>query len=176
MKALIVYSSQTNNTRKVAQAIADVCPILYDLKRLDNDFSADIQEFDWILAGYWVENSKPDQKAVDFIGTLKNKKVVLFGTGGTSSEHPYVKSVMSKAEQLVDKSNQLLGHWICQGEINPEVIEQFSVLVNHQPENKTLAFLFQTFQEQFPLSLGHPNAEDIMRAKEYFTNLFHQSL
>jgi flavodoxin len=173
INTLICYSSKTGNTKKVAEIIFEICPFNKDIFNLEkNRDIPDSDNFDLIIVGYWVESSKANSLTIDFLNTVKNKRVVLFGTAGTDVNHPYVKSVISKTENEIDSSNDLLGHFICQGQISEEVITNFEFLANSQPENKMLSALLKIFKEQYPISIGHPNMTDLQQAKIYFSNLF----
>jgi len=138
----------------------------------ENKSTEIINKYDLIILGYWVENSKANSLAIDFLKTVRNKNIALYGTAGTDINHPYIKSVITKTESIIDDSNKLLGHFICQGEIAEEVVANFEILVNAQPENKILAGLLNIFKQQLPLSKGHPDKLDIQKAKEYFDKLF----
>jgi flavodoxin len=172
MKTLIAYSSETGNTEKIAKTIKDVCPFESDLFKINGNSVVNIFEYELFILGYWVENSKANNDATDFIKQIKNKNVVFFGTTGTDPKHPYIKSVLTKTEAGIDKSNTILGHFVCQGEIAKSVIDNFEILVNSQPENKMLSALLNIFKEQYPISIGHPNDLDLKSAKDYFQNIF----
>ena len=51
MKFLIVYSSKTGNTKKVAEALARVAPIGSEIHSIEE--AGDADGFDVIFAGYW---------------------------------------------------------------------------------------------------------------------------
>ncbi len=172
MKILIAYSTNTGNTEKIAKAISEICPFDYDLRKIMDNSDVNMSEYELFIVGYWVQNSKANNDTVDFIKQIKNKNVVLFGTTGTDPNHPYIKSVITKTENEFDKSNNILGHFICQGEIAKSVIDNFEFLVNSQPENKMLSALLNIFKEQYPISIGHPNEIDLNNAKNYFKDIF----
>lgn len=172
-KTLICFSSKTGNTQKIADIIYDICPFDKEMIKLEeNNFLERANNYNLLIIGYWVENSKANSLTIDFLKTIKNKKLILFGTAGTDINNPYIKSVITKTESIIDSSNKLLGHFICQGEIAEDVIKDFETLVKSQPENKMLAGLLDIFKRQLPLSKGRPNEIDIKQAKEYFENLF----
>lgn len=53
MKSLIVYSSRTGNTRKVAEAIFDLWPDSKEIHPVETARPPD--EFDFIAMGSWVK-------------------------------------------------------------------------------------------------------------------------
>lgn len=171
MKTLICYSSKTGNTRKLAHAIETVTPDEHDLKEIGPDDGIDPSGYDLLIIGYWVENSKADNNTLKFLKKVRDMKIILFGTCGTDREHPYVKSILNRTEKEIDRSNLLLGHYICRGEIYGKVIENFEALVKSTPGNKSLEIMLGLFKEQYPGSLGHPNDEDLYNAKAWFKNI-----
>jgi flavodoxin len=172
MKTLIAFSSITGNTEKIARIIHEVCPFESDYFKISNSLEVNISEYELFIIGYWVENSKANNDTINFVNQIKNKKIVLFGTAGTHADHPYIRSVLSETRNTFDKSNEIIGHFICQGEIANYVIDDFEILANSQPKNKILSALLKIFREQYPISLGHPNDEDIDKARAYFTSIF----
>ena len=173
MKTITLYSSKTGNTKKVAETVYKINPfqkVIIPIDQLESHVSLD--DYDLILIGYWVENSQATREALSIMEQLTNRKVILFGTSGTDPNHSYVRKVRKAAESALDPSNELLGHFVCQGEISEAVIDGFEALVNMQPENKTMANLLRVFKEQYPTSIGHPNEEDLLNAERYFHDIF----
>ena len=173
MKTLILYSTRTGNTKKVAETVFKINPfqkVILPIDQLESQVSLD--NYDLILVGYWVENSQANSEALSIMEQLRNKQVILFGTSGTDPDHSYVRKVRKAAESALDSSNELLGHFVCQGEISDAVITGFEALVNMQPENKTMASLLKVFKGQYPESIGHPNEEDLLNAERYFHDIF----
>ncbi|MFQ3676077.1 MAG: flavodoxin family protein, partial [Endomicrobiia bacterium] len=64
----------------------------------ENKSTEIINKYDLIILGYWVENSKANSLAIDFLKTVRNKNIALFGTTVTDINHPYIKSVVTKTE------------------------------------------------------------------------------
>ncbi len=81
MKACVVYFSRTGNTKRLAQAIANLVKApLYDLSTTDSSKTAD---FDLLIFGTPVEGASPTKEAMAYIANMpivQGKKVVLFCT------------------------------------------------------------------------------------------------
>ena len=73
---LIVYSSKTGNTEKVAKKFYEVAGERCDLAAVKQVPAVD--DYKVIFAGYWVDKGEPDKDMQEFLQTLDNKKVVLF--------------------------------------------------------------------------------------------------
>lgn len=71
MKALVVYSSRTGNTRKIAEAIAAVLPGC-EIHPVE---SAPAPEgYDLVAVGYWVDKGMPDAQAKAYLETVRDAK------------------------------------------------------------------------------------------------------
>ena len=60
MKSLVVYSSRTGNTRKIAEAVAEALPgcHLHPVEEAPQP-----EGYDLVAVGYWVDKGMPDDAA-----------------------------------------------------------------------------------------------------------------
>lgn len=79
MKALVVYSSRTGNTRKSPKPSPPFFPAVRSIpwSPLPRP-RATI----WLPVGYWVDKGMPDAQAKAYLETVRDAKVALFGTLG----------------------------------------------------------------------------------------------
>ncbi|MFH1215026.1 MAG: flavodoxin family protein [Pseudomonadota bacterium] len=152
MKSLIVFSSQSGNTRKLADAVADVLPGEKDLLAADGA-PEKIDGFDLVAVGFWLMGGKPDPKSSEFLVKLSGKKVFLFATHGAAKGSAHAVAAMEHAVKLADGA-QIVGTFSCQGEVQAKVIEKASAKV---PPPVWLA--------DAPSAAGHPDAADIAAVK-----------
>src|SRR3712207_7258451 len=86
MKVAVVYSSMTGNTEKLARGIFDRIEghekEIFNLKD-----KPDISGFDIVACGFWVDKSTANKDMKEFIESIRDSKVFLFGTMGRSEEH-----------------------------------------------------------------------------------------
>ena len=61
MKSLVVYSSQTGNTQKLAESVYAVLPGEKEIWPVDEAPAP--ENFDVVAAGFWLQAGKPDPKA-----------------------------------------------------------------------------------------------------------------
>lgn len=80
MKYAICYSSRTGNTGKLAEAIRQTLPTLDCVYCGAPHVAAN--SGDVIFAGFWTDKGTCDSQMGEFLQTLENKKVFLFGTAG----------------------------------------------------------------------------------------------
>jgi len=125
MKSLVVYSSRTGNTEKVARAIADALPRPCDLCAVDEapDLSggAGTHGYDFVALGFWVDKGGPDAAAARYMQTVKDCRVGLFGTLGAWPDSDHARDCIRRAEEMM-AGNEVLGSFLCQGRIDPAVV------------------------------------------------------
>ena len=170
MKSLVVYSSKTGNTQKVAQAIFEIMPQeTTDLCPVEEQPSPD--SYDFIILGFWADRENPDSRAQKYMKLLKNKKVALFATLGASPDSDHAKKTMQNARQLIEKDNTLIGDFICRGKIDPKITARFKNLPPDHPHALTPERL-ASHQE----ASKHPDARDLQKAQEVFRKIYAEVL
>lgn len=162
MKSLVVYSSRTGNTRKIAEAIAAVFPgcELYSVE------SAPAPEgYELVAIGYWVDKGMPDAEAKTYLETVRNTNVALFGTLGAWPDSEHAKDCVVQGEALVnapERRNKVLGTYLCQGKVDPKVIAMMQKMAASAhpmtPERKA----------RLEEAAKHPDEADCLQAQEVF--------
>ena len=79
MKSIVIYSSQTGRTRKIAEAIAAGLPQGTPCLPL-NEMPANIKDYDCVFFGLWEDRRGPDPEAQAVLKTLENEHIVIFAT------------------------------------------------------------------------------------------------
>ncbi|WDP92555.1 MAG: flavodoxin family protein [Desulfobacter sp.] len=123
MKSLIIYSSQSGNTQKLAQAVYDNIEGEKQIASVETA-PASADGYDLVAVGFWLQAGKPDPKTLKFLETFNsNGKVFLFATHGAAKGSDHARSAMDHAAGLL-KGAQLAGTYSCQGEVSPKVLEK----------------------------------------------------
>ena len=162
MKTLIAYSSLTGNTRKVAAAIHAVLGPAADLYPVESAPSP--AEYDFVVVGFWVDKGTADKKAQDFLKTIENKPVALFATLGAYPDSEHAADSLKNGAAFLAGTNRLAGTFICQGKIDPRLIEQFRTMPADHPHAPTPERLAR-YQE----AARHPDEGDLQAAQAAFT-------
>jgi flavodoxin len=127
VKILIAYSSKTGNTRKLAEAIHLALPGA-DLCRVDN--APNPAAYDLVFAGFWVEAENANHDMVGFMKKLGGIKTALFATLGAYPDTQHAAASLKAAAKEIPNA-VIVDRFICQGAIDPAMIEWMEML----PEN-----------------------------------------
>ena len=121
MKNLVVYSSKTGNTQKIAAAVFEVLPEPKEIFSVEAAPPPD--PYDFIAMGFWVNQGTADAKAQEYMKRINGKKVGVFATLGAYPNSSHACEALSRAGELLD-GNDVLGEFICQGKIDPDLLDK----------------------------------------------------
>ena len=160
MKTLVIYSSLTGNTKKVAEAMAEVMPECTVLPV--EEAPASVQEYDLVAVGYWVDKGMPDGKTRSWLGGVENARLAFFGTLGAWPDSDHAKECMAHGEKLAlepERGNTVLGSWLCQGRIDPRILEVMAKMAgNIHP-------MTEERRARIAEAAKHPDDDDCRRAQ-----------
>lgn len=123
MNVLVVYSSRTGNTRKVAEAVFSVMPpgsVMADIES-----APDPKDYDLVVLGFWIDKGTADAKTLEYMKGLKGKKLGLFMTLGADPGSDHAKASMKSVRDELAKENEILREFICQGKVDPALTKMF---------------------------------------------------
>lgn len=158
MNTLIAYSSRTGNTKKVAEAIyaAVAGPaVLLEAGALPEDISM----YDLVFAGFWADRGTADKEGADLLRRLRQKRVAVFATCGVYADSAHARDCLAHGAALLSEDCLLLGSWICQGKVDPQVIRMMAAMFPRGPHSMT-----QERVARLEEAKKHPDAEDLRRA------------
>ncbi len=147
MKNLIVYSSKSGNTRKLAEAVADFLPGENVLKPVTE--RPDPVGYDFVVIGFWLQAGKADPASYEYLEKLAPSNVFLFASHGAGTGSAHARNAMEGAKKLVAAS-QIFGTFNCQGEVKAEFLAKVQKKDPPPP-----------WINDAPAAVGHPNAADI---------------
>lgn len=96
MKYAIVFSSQTGNTKQLAEVVSSVLPQA-DLCFFGSP-SQEALQAERLFIGFWTDKGRCNQEITDFLKTLKGKEVFLFGTAGFGGSQEYFDKILSSVQ------------------------------------------------------------------------------
>lgn len=166
MKTLVIYSSLTGNTKKVAEAVAEVMPECTVLPV--EEAPASVQEYDLVAVGYWVDKGMPDGKTRSWLGGVENARLAFFGTLGAWPDSDHAKECMAHGEKLAlepERGNTVLGSWLCQGRIDPRILEVMAKMAgNIHP-------MTEERRARIAEAAKHPDDDDCRRAQDFIRRM-----
>lgn len=160
---LIVYSSSNGSTKRLAEGIYNninfKSKTIVDVKDIKD---IDIDKYDFICMGYWVDKAMPNKEALEFMTTIKNKPIFLFVTLGAfpESKHAY-ESVINGENTLCD-SNIIYGTYICQGAVSQQIIDMFKQM----GEKNSKHIVTPLKMLKYDIGKKHPSKNDIAVCSE----------
>ena len=148
MKNLVVYSSRTGNTRKLAEALYEHIPGEKELKPVSE--APDPEGHTFIAAGFRIENGEPDREMQEYLKKIVDDcQVFLFATHASRPGSELVKNAMNTARHLA-RRGRIVGEFDCLGEV-PE--DKLTEARQQEPVPEWV--------KDAEKAKGHPDQEDI---------------
>jgi flavodoxin len=164
---LIVYSSKTGNTKKLAEGIHRALGDAGFPARIaaveENPYVSGVP---WLLAGFWADRGHADEKALAFLRSLESCRIGLFGTLGAYPDSEHARDLAKKTEALAAEKNVCMGSFLCQGKIDPTLLEKFKALPPDNPHALT-----EERRKRHEEAAKHPNGDDIAAAAAAFLKM-----
>lgn len=157
MKYAIVFSSQSGNTRMIAEAVRKALPPEDCLWAGAPDARA--LEADLLLIGFWTDKGSCDDGTAAFLKTLAGQRAALFGTAGFGGAQSYFGGILDRVRTGLPESAAYLGGWMCQGKMPQTVRDRYAAM----PEGPQRAAMLENFDR----ARSHPDGEDCRRAAEW---------
>jgi flavodoxin len=154
MKSLVVYSSQTGNTKKLAEAVFEALPDEKEIFELGE--APDPAAYDLVAVGFWFKSGKPNPETMEFLPKLSGKALFIFATHGAPVEYDHVAKGLEEAKRAASGA-KILGGFSCMGAVNPKVLEK----VRTMPDEKQPLWISRAEE-----AVGHPDESDIRNLKE----------
>lgn len=119
MKTIVIYSSKTGNTKKIAEAIASALPANTPCVSI-NEVPADIATYDLAFVGYWVDKGTANAEARQFMESLTVPQTAIFATLGAYPDSEHGQQSLKNGCALI-KTN-VIDSFICQGKVDPTLL------------------------------------------------------
>ena len=163
MKILLVYSSRTGNTKKVAEAIGEELGIT----PVPVEEMPDAAGCDLVLAGFWVDRGTADAKMKAYLEGLQGTRIAMFATLGAGPATEHAQHCLESAVALPPAGNEVVGQFICQGKIDETVLQMMAkkFLAGHPHA------LSPVWTQRVAAAASHPDADDLAAARDYFRHL-----
>ena len=158
MRYSIVYSSNTGNTRQLAEAIEQQLPT-GDLLYCGAPDTAALQA-DVLFVGFWTDKGSCDAKVAELLKQAEGKTVYLFGTAGFGQSQQYFDQILARVRENLPAGAVYGGGYMCQGRMPQAVRRRYEAMQAKEPENARYKMLI----ENFDAALAHPDTNDLEAA------------
>lgn len=160
MKYAVVYSSRTGNTKILAEKIKSVlgtgnCVYF-------GEASNDVPEADVVFAGFWTDKGICSEEMAEFIESLEETELFLFGTAGFGGEPDYFAQILKRVEVFVQDSCTVKGTFMCQGKMPASVRQRYKSLQSAGADEERI----QAMLENFDRAQTHPDESDLKNLEE----------
>lgn len=167
-KTLIMVSSITGNTFKVAQAIHQAYPsscLMSTEDALKNPTA--IESAQQIIVGFWCDKGGLPPALAEALPRIHDKTLGIFCTMGGDPESERAQAWFARECSVIvgsDRNNELKETFLCQGKIDPLLIEKMKQLPGYKetPETRTRRERAST----------HPDENDLEEAVRVFRSFF----
>ena len=151
MSYAIVYSSQTGNTRLLAETLRRALPQEDCLYFGTPDPRA--LEADTLYVGFWTDKGTCDQASAGFLKTLTSQTVFLFGTAGFGGAPEYFEKILTAVKGLLPAQVSVAGAYMCQGKMPQGVRRRYEAMESGPRKDMLLS--------NFDQALSHPDQADL---------------
>lgn len=168
MKYLVVYTSKTGNTEKIAAEIFEALPgMSKDIQRVEEVRG----NADLYFVGFWNDKGTCSGSIMEFLSSIHGKKVALFGTCGMGGSEEYFKQVSKRVEALIPDDDEFLGSFICTGRMPPQVLERYKMMQERQ-DSPQLRRMIKAYEE----GMLHPDEKDLEQAREFVETILEKTM
>ena len=148
MKSLIVYSSKSGNTKKLAEAVYNHLSGEKELCAVGD--APDPAGYDFVAVGFWLQAGQPDPASQEFLAKIaEGQDLYLFATHGAAAGSPHAVNAMNAAKSIAAKGH-VIATFSCPGQVPEKVLEMAS---KKDPQPPWLA--------DAPAAVGHPDETDV---------------
>lgn len=151
---LVVYSSVTGNTKKIAEAFCET--VGGTLVRVED--AGTPEDYDAVAVAYWLWRGGPDPKAMKYLSRLSGVNVALLETHSADNRSEHTVTAFARAAACLGKDCRVLNVFECQGQVPEAVREKRAKLAANDPHAKS---------QGWKNSIGHPDEVDLAEAREF---------
>ncbi|MDY0200882.1 MAG: flavodoxin family protein [Tenuifilaceae bacterium] len=169
MTHMIVYSSVTGNTQVIAKAVKDALDenacIYYGKPDRALPQNASV-----IFVGFWVQGGTCSPEVKQYLKSLENKKIALFGTAGFGGTEDYFETILTEVKKQIPKSNEIVGSIMFQGKMPQNALKQYQKLLDANPNDGNVLNMIYNYNN----ALSHPDKQDIEATKRFARDIVSQ--
>lgn len=151
---LVVYSSVTGNTKKVAETFCEA--VGGKLVRVED--AGTPEGYDAVAVAYWLWRGGPDPKTAAYLTKLSGMNVALMETHAADNRSEHSMTAFARAAACLGNGCRVLNVFECQGQVPETVREKRAKMAANDPHATS---------QGWKNSVGHPDEVDLAEAKEF---------
>ena len=160
-KYLIVYASETGNTKLLAEELYNALPISGCKKKIVNVRSWNGRlDAENVFIGFWANRGSCSLEIIDIISSLHNKNVAIFGTCGLGNTDSYYKNLEQNALVWLPSDNNYMGSFFCQGKMPYQIRNKYESC-RGKCEDSMIDYMLSQFDD----AASHPDRQDLLKAR-----------
>lgn len=163
---LVLYQSESGNTKKIAASIFSLPPWQFQRSDLISISDKTIPEANVYFIGFCVHRGSCSMEVSDFLSDLSGKQIALFGTCGMGDSPEYYKDIAGRVSAWIEADNDYLGYFICQGKMPQKVRMKYESMRTNENNDQIDRFI-----QNFDLALTHPDDLDVEHAKVFVDHM-----
>lgn len=166
LDCLVVYASETGNTKMIAEEIYNALPT--SSKKLVNVRSWNgANDAGTYFIGFWANRGTCSLEIIDLLSSLHGKNVAFFGTCGMGNTDSYYQKIESSALVWLNEDNTFLGSYFCQGKM-PMAVKDKYISLRDRCDPQQIAAMIRNFDE----ALTHPDRHDLLKANVFVDDVY----
>lgn len=170
LKNLVVYASETGNTKQLAEEIYISLPGSKKDKEIIDVRSwngrLDAQNY---FVGFWVNRGTCSLEIIDILSSLHEKNIALFATCGMGSSKSYYDTLEQNIKVWIPNDNNFLGSYFCLGKMPSFVRDKYESYRGKCDDTK-IDLMLSYYEE----SLSHPDNQDLLKAHLFVDKCFNK--
>ncbi|WP_087157129.1 flavodoxin family protein BilS [Lachnoclostridium sp. An181] len=160
--SMIIFSSRTGNTEKLAEKI------FFSLPKHKKDIVRAAQwdakvEANIYFVGFWVDKGDCPPDIAGILQALHGKKVALFGTCGEGDNPGYYEMLEGTVKKHLSEDNDYLGCFLCQGKMPMAVRARYENMLENAQDKAIVQKMLHNFDE----GLLHPDERDLKNLERF---------
>lgn len=161
MNYSIIYSSNTGNTKQLADIIKQTLPEIFpDSDCLSfspaSDTSDEALTADQLYIGFWTDKGTCDKDTQALLSRIHNSSIFLFGTAGFGVSTEYYAKILENVRKNIAAGNTVTGTFMCHGRMPAKVRIRYEKMLEANPGNEQAKQLIDNFNK----ALIHPDDND----------------
>lgn len=171
MEIMLVYSSLTGNTRKLAEGIeSSLAPA--GLRCFQVEDAPKPSRAELLILGFWVDKGRPDKLMLEYFKQVNKSKVAFFFTLGDYPDGAHAAAVAEGAKEALEMNgNEVLGFFPCQGRVDPEFLERLKKIL---PPDHPHVQMTPERKARLEEAARHPNDNDVVKAAAFIQDIINK--